>query len=153
MPILELSRSAHLQIAFFLRQLTGFWFFMVGRWKIFDLPGGARTVADQFFVDAYRDTFLPVWALRAAGWVDPFAELICGAMLIIGFGVRPATWILMGLLVMVTFGHQLKEPTYSLAEHVFPAALGLIGVAALAGPKDAITLDFIFRPLTRRFFD
>lgn len=150
MAALELPRHAHMQIAFFLRQLTGFWFFMLGRWKLFELPGGARTVADQFFVGAYKDSILPVWSLRTVGWVDPFVEFVCGLLLIFGLGVRPATWFLMGLLVMVTFGHQLKEPTYSMAEHVLPAAIGLIGVAALAGPKDVLTIDFLLRPLVRR---
>ncbi|RMH27832.1 MAG: DoxX family membrane protein [Planctomycetota bacterium] len=150
MAALELSRTAHLQIAFFLRQLGGWWFFMLGRWKLFELDGGARAVAERFFVEPYQDTFLPVWALRAAGWFDPLAEFACGLMLIFGVGVRPATWVLMGLLVMVTFGHQLKEPTYALSDHVLPAALLLIGIAALAGPKDALTLGALARPIWRR---
>jgi len=139
-----------MQISFFLRQLTGFWFFMLGRWKLFELPGGAKTVADQFFVDAYKDSFLPGWSLHIAGWFDPLAEFLCGILLIVGLGVRPATWVLMGLLVMVTFGHQIKEPTYSMAEHVFPAAIGLVAIAALAGPKDVLTIDTLLRPLWRR---
>jgi uncharacterized membrane protein YphA (DoxX/SURF4 family) len=152
MPTFELPRHAHMQIAFFLRQLTGFWFFMLGRWKLFDLPGGARTVADQFFVGKYGDSFLPVWSLRAAGWFDPYAEFICGILLIIGLGVRPATWMLMGLLVMVTFGHMIDEPiTYSMTKHIFPAAIGLIGIAWLAGPRDLLSLDTAIRPIWRRF--
>lgn len=150
MPAMELSRSAHLQIAFFTRQLAGWWFFMLGRWKLFELDGGARSVAGRFFVGQYEDTFLPIWSLRAAGWFDPIAEFICGLMLILGVGVRLATWILMGLLVMVTFGHQLKEATYSLSGHVLPAALLLVAVAALAGPRDVLTIDFFLRPLWRR---
>lgn len=150
MPTFELPRHAHMQIAFFLRQLTGFWFFMLGRSKLFQ-PGGAQAFVDKFFVERYEDSFLPLWSLRMAGWFDPFAEFICGILLILGLGVRPATWVLMGLLVMVMFGHQINEPTYSIAEHVFPAAIGLIGVAWLAGPRDLLSLDTVFRPIWRRF--
>ena len=71
-------------------------------------------------------------------------------MLIFGLGVRLATWVLMGLLVMVTFGHQLKDATYGLGEYVLPAALLLIGIAALTGPKDVLTFDVFIRPIWRR---
>ncbi len=136
-----LSKHAHIQIAFFSRQLVGWWFFMLGRWKLFELEGGAKTVAEQFFVGQYQDSFLPGWSLRIAGYFDPWAEFLGGICLIIGLGVRAWTWVLMGLLVMVTFGHQIKEATYAIDAHVLPAALLLIIVAALAGPKDLLCLD------------
>jgi len=136
-----LSRHAHIQVAFFSRQLAGWWFFMLGRWKLFELDGGAHTVAEQFFVGQYKESFLPGWSLRMAGYFDPWAEFLGGLCLIIGLGVRVWSWTLMGLLVMVTFGHQLKDATYGMGEHVLPAALLLIIVAALAGPKDLLCLD------------
>jgi len=57
----------------------------------------------------------------------------------------------MGLLVMVTFGHMIDKPTYSMAEHIFPAAIGLIGIAWLAGPRDLLSLDTAIGPIWRRF--
>lgn len=150
MSTFGLTRAAHMQIAFFSRVLVGLWFFMLGRWKVFGFEGGPGAFANQVFVEAYADTFLPAALLRLAGWMTPLAELICGLCLVLGLFTRTATWILMGLLVMVTFGHQLKEPTYSLAGHVLPAAVGLAAIAALAGPNDVLSLDHAFDRMLRK---
>ena len=144
---IPVNKLAHLQTAFFLRQLVGFWFMMLGRWKLFELEGGAKAVAEQFFVGGHQDSFLPVWSLRLAGWFDPICEFACGALLILGLGVRYATWPLMFLLVMVTFGHQINEPTYSLSGHVWPPAAGLIAIVWLSGEKDVLSLDHLIRRL------
>ncbi len=142
---------AHVQVVFFLRQLIGFWFFMLGRWKVFDAheENGANMIVEMFR-DHKAGTWIPEWMLVAGGYFDMYAEFLCGLMLIFGLGVRAATWILMALLVMVTFGHQAQNATYGLGDHVMPAALGLVGIAILAGPGDKISLDHALRILLNK---
>ena len=141
-----LTPHAHLQIAFFLRQLIGWWFFMLGYFKVFLVPGGVSQFTQNGFVDSYADSFLPAWSLHIAGYFDALGEVGCGAMLILGLGVRPATWILMAILVMVTFGHQINNPTYPLGDHVLGPAIGLVGIAILAGSRDRLALDRLILP-------
>ena len=92
----------------FARLILGLIFFMAGEWKVFDL--GPLEHARQLFVEPYADSFLSPWALWSAGTIVPFVELAAGGLLLLGLFVRPALLSLGGVLVLVTFGHLLKEP-------------------------------------------
>lgn len=76
-------------------------------------------------MDPYADTFLPAWSLWATGVAIPFVELIGGALLLLGWRVREALIALGFVLLIVTFGHLLKEPLYEFHTHVIPR-LGLL---------------------------
>lgn len=130
---------------FFAREVLGLIFFMAGVYKVFDL--GPLGHARKYFLP-YADTFLPVWSLWATGVVVPFVELLGGALLILGWRIREALVALGGVLVLVTFGHLLKEPLYPFHEHVIPR-LGLLLFVLLFPPEDdAFSLDAVLR--TRR---
>lgn len=123
---------------FFARGVLGLIFFMAGVYKVFEQ--GPIGHAKQWFLP-YSDTFLPVWSLWATGVTIPFVELIGGALVLIGFKVR---WGLIGLgcvLVIVTFGHLLKEPLYSFSDHVFPRTVLLLFVLAMPPEADRISID------------
>ena len=102
----------------FARLILGLIFFMAGEWKVFDL--GPVEHARQLFVEPYADSFLPPWALWTTGTIVPFVELAAGGLLLLGLFPRPALLSLGGVLVLVTFGHLLKEPLYEFHTHVIP---------------------------------
>lgn len=131
----------------FARLVLGLIFFMAGVMKVFQL--GPLGHARKYFLP-FVDTFLPVWSLWAMGVVIPFVELIAGTLVIIGLRVRWALVALGFVLVVVTFGHLLKNPLYEFHTHVIPR-LGLL-LFVLIWPRhdDHFSLDhFLARLRTR----
>ena len=117
---------------FFCRAVLGLIFFMAGVYKCFVMtPLGHARLA---FVEPYADTFLPAWALWATGTLVPIVEFVAGGLVLVGFKTRPASLSLGGVLVLVTFGHPLKEPLYEFHTHVIPRLALLTLVLAL--PRD-----------------
>jgi len=141
---LRLSQSGVAWAIFFARGVLGLIFFMAGVYKVFEqTPIGH---AKQWFLP-YSDTFLPVWSLWATGVTIPFIELIGGALVLVGLKSR---WGLIGLgcvLVIVTFGHLLKEPLYSFSDHVFPRTVLLLFVLCTPPEADRFSLDNLIRKL------
>lgn len=127
---------------FFAREVLGLIFFMAGVYKVFDL--GPLGHARKYFLP-YADTFLPVWSLWATGVVVPFVELLAGALLILGWRIREALVALGGVLVLVTFGHLLKEPLYPFHQHVIPRLGLLLFVLLFPAEDDRFSLDALLR--------
>ena len=125
---------------FFAREVLGFIFFMAGVYKVFKL--GPLGHARKYFLP-FADTFLPVWSLWATGVAIPFVELLAGALLIIGLRIREALIALGFVLVVVTFGHLLREPLYPFHEHVIPRLALLLFVLMLPRDEDRLSLDHL----------
>jgi len=128
---------------FFCRTILGFIFFMAGVYKCFVMTpfGHAR----HYFVGPYADTFLPTWSLWATGTIVPVVELVGGALVLVGFKTRPAVLSLGAVLVLVTFGHLLKEPLFAFHTHVIPR-LGLLTVVLLLPrEEDVLSVDGVLR--------
>ena len=121
------------------RLILGLIFFMAGEWKVFTM--GPIEHARHFFVAPYADTFLPEWALWATGTVVPFVELVAGGLAILGLFTRASLLALGGVLVLVTFGHLLKEPLYEFHTHVIPRAALLLFVLAMPRSMDRWGID------------
>src|SRR5512132_3116954 len=117
----------------FARLVLGFIFFMAGLHKVFVLTPAGHV--EKWFIP-YRDTFLPVWSLWAAGLAIPFVELAGGALLLIGWRIREALLALGAVLVVVTFGPLLQEPLYSFHEHVSPRLALLVFLLVMAPDED-----------------
>ena len=132
---------------FFARLVLGLIFFMAGEWKVFQL--GPLEHARMFFLP-FSDTFLPVWSLWAMGVVIPFVELIAGGLLILGLRTRAALVALGFVLVVVTFGHLLKEPLYEFHTHVIPRLALLLFILMLPREADRFSIDYFFRIRTTR---
>ena len=128
---------------FFCRVILGFIFFMAGVYKCFTMTpiGHAR----RFFVEPYAETFLPAWSLWLTGTAVPLFEIIAGAMLLVGFKTRLALLSLGGVLVLVTFGHLLKEPLYAFHTHVVPRLALLTVLLLLPRQDDTLSLDHWLR--------
>ena len=105
---------------------------------------GPVTHAEKWFLP-YSDTFLPVWSLWAVGVTIPFVELLGGGLVLVGLWRRPALVALGCVLLVVTFGHLLKEPLYAFHEHVVPRLALLLFVLALPPEADRFSLDGLLR--------
>jgi uncharacterized membrane protein YphA (DoxX/SURF4 family) len=123
----------------FARGVLGLIFFMAGRWKVFVLTPVGH--AHRWFVDPYADTFLPAWSLWFTGVTIPFVELVGGALLLIGWRVREALIALGFVLLIVTFGHLLKEPLYEFHTHVIPRLALLVFVLMFPRDDDRLSMD------------
>ena len=128
----------------FARLALGLIFFMAGAYKVFELTPAGHV--RKWFLP-YQDTFLPAWSLWLVGFVIPFVELIAGALLLIGWRTRSALLALGVVLVVVTFGHLLKEPLYPFHEHVIPRLALLLFLLVLPQSDDLFSLN---RLLTSR---
>jgi uncharacterized membrane protein YphA (DoxX/SURF4 family) len=124
---------------FFARGVLGLIFFMAGVYKVFTLTPVGH--AHKWFVDPYADTFLPTWSLWATGLAIPFVELLGGALLLLGWRVREALIALGFVLLIVTFGHLLKEPLYEFHTHVIPRLALLLFLLMLPGEADVFSVD------------
>jgi uncharacterized membrane protein YphA (DoxX/SURF4 family) len=125
----------------FARGVLGFIFFMAGVYKVFQM--GPLGHARKFFIEPYADTFLPAWSLWAVGAIIPVIELIAGALVIIGLRTREALVALGAVLVLVTFGHLLKEPLYQFHTHVIPRLALLLFILMLPREDDRFSLDHL----------
>ena len=134
-PPLARSRAWALLFA---RLVLGFIFFMAGVFKVFSMTpvGHVR----KWFLP-YQDTFLPSWSLWAVGLAIPLVELVGGALLLLGWRVYHALLALGVVLVIVTFGHLLKEPLYPFHEHVIPRLALLLFLLVMPRDADRFSLD------------
>ena len=114
---------------------------MAGVYKVFQM--GPLGHARKFFTEPYADTFLPMWSLWAVGTTIPIVELIAGLLVIIGFRIREALISLGCILVIVTFGHLLKQPLYEFHTHVIPRLALLLFILMLPREDDRFSLDYL----------
>lgn len=126
----------------FARLVLGLIFFMAGAWKLFQL--GPFEHARKYFLP-FSDTFLPVWSLWAMGVIIPFIEFLAGALLMLGLRTREALVSLGSVLVIVTFGHLLREPLYEFHTHVIPRLALLLFVLMLPVEEDRYSIDHLLR--------
>jgi cytochrome c oxidase subunit IV len=120
---------------------------MAGVYKVFQL-GPAGHVRRYFL--PYQDTFLPTWSLWIVGAAIPFVELIGGGLLLVGWRTRAALLSLGAVLVVVTFGHLLKEPLYPFHEHVIPRLALLLFLLVMPAAEDELSVDHILASRARR---
>ncbi|MEY2557083.1 MAG: thiosulfate dehydrogenase (quinone) large subunit [Verrucomicrobiota bacterium] len=126
----------------FARLILGLIFSMAGFWKVFQL--GPIEHARKYFLP-YADTFLPVWSLWVVGVTIPFVELIAGALVILGLRLRDALIALGFVLVIVTFGHLLREPLFNLTGHVIPRLALLLFLLWAPRESDSFSMDYFLR--------
>ena len=127
----------------FARGVLGLIFFMAGVYKVFQM--GPLEHARKLFVEPYADTFLPAWSLWMTGAAVPVVELLAGALVIIGWRIREALVALGFVLLIVTFGHLLKEPFYEFHTHVIPRLALLLFVLLLPQQEDRFSVDYFLR--------
>ena len=125
----------------FARLVLGLIFFMAGIGKVFQL--GPLEHARKYFLP-FSDTFLPVWSLWLVGVAIPIIELVAGALLLLGLRIRDALIALGFVLVIVTFGHLLREPLFNFSGHVIPRLALLLFLLWAPREYDRFSLDSAF---------
>jgi uncharacterized membrane protein YphA (DoxX/SURF4 family) len=126
----------------FARGVLGFIFFMAGVYKVFQL--GPIGHVRRWFLP-FQDTFLPTWSLWVVGLAIPFVELIAGALVLIGWRLRESLIALGGVLVVVTFGHLLREALYPFHEHVIPRLALVLFLLVMPESGDRFSIDHLLR--------
>ena len=71
--------------------------------------------------------------------------MLAGALVLVGFKTRPALLSLGAVLVLVTFGHLLKEPLYAFHTHVIPRLALLATVLLLPRDEDVMSVEGLLR--------
>jgi len=104
---------------------------------------GALNHAEQLFVEAYAENWIPEWLLWATGFIIPYLELAAGLLLVIGLRVRTAAITVGFILVLVTYGHLLQEPFFDTTTHIMPRLILLLVVLFLGERFDKISIDYL----------
>ncbi len=124
---------------FLMRTMLGLVFLYAGFWKVFVL--GADQHAAQFFVAAYKDSWIPGILLTVTGYAIPYFELIAGLMIVIGLRTREAVFLCGLLLLLTTYGHLLKEPLFDIDGHTFTRLALIVGWLLMPIGSDRISVD------------
>ena len=124
---------------FAVRWILGLLFAMAGYWKVFVLTPAAHT--QNFFVDGFADTWIPVWLLNVLGYGIPFLELSAGLLLCIGLRTREALVAVGLLLIVTTYGHALQQPLFDISGHTFTRLALIVFLLLAPAGSDSYSVD------------
>ncbi len=123
------------------RLILGLIFGMAGWGKVFQM--GATQHAHRYFVDPYASSWIPTWLLWSLGLAIPYVEFAAGWLLVVGLTVRPALLVLAAILVIVTYGHLLKDFLYEFHTHVIPRLALVLFLLLMPRGEDVLSLDHL----------
>ncbi len=126
-------------VSFFVRISLSLFVGMIGYQKVFII--GAYNHANKFFIEGFKDHWIPEWLLWALGYCIPFVELLCGIMLLIGVFVRFNAIVVGLLLLIVAYGHLLQDAFYNPVSHWLPRFVLMITLLLLYDNKDKFSLE------------
>ena len=112
---------------------------MAGWFKCFQMTPLGH--AEKYFTGPYADSWIPYGLLLATGVAIPIVELVAGFLLIAGYRTRDALVAVGVILIVVTYGHLLKEALFSITGHIFPRAALMVAVLLLPAADDRLALD------------
>jgi putative oxidoreductase len=121
------------------RLVLGLLFFQGAYWRVFEL--GVTEHARRFFVEPYSESWLPAWSLWVAGTTVPFIELIGGLLVLLGLWRTVGLGLLGSVLVLVTFGHLVAEPIFSISGHIFPRLALVVFLLCVPAQWDRFSID------------
>lgn len=121
---------------FFIRCLLGIILLMQGYGKVF--TWGINKVYQSVF--AAYEAFLPKSLIWITAYYTSYVELIGGALLLLGLFRRYTYVAIVLLLLIVSFGHGLKDAIWDL-QHVMPRAILLATLLLLPADWDRWSLD------------
>lgn len=124
-----------------IRVILGFIFFFQGYGKVFKFR--LENVYKNFFQASYEN-ILPDFLLYFSAYFTSLTELIAGFLLVIGFKRDYALYALALVLIIVTFGHGLKEPIWDLS-HVMYRLILLAILLFLPKDLDKFSIDFLIK--------
>jgi len=133
--------------SFFSRLSLGVFIGMIGVQKVFVISPSVH--ANNFFIEGFKDHWIPEWLLLALGYSIPFVELMCGFLIFIGLWVRFSTVIIGFLLVVVAYGHMLQDAFYDPTSHWLPRFVLMIAVLLLYNHKDKWSLEHMIQVMKK----
>jgi uncharacterized membrane protein YphA (DoxX/SURF4 family) len=125
--------------SFFIRISLALFVGMIGYQKVFVI--GPHNHASNFFIEGFKDHWIPEWLLWALGYSIPFVELLCGIMLLAGIFVRFNAIVVGLLLLIVAYGHLLQDAFYNPVSHWLPRFLLMISLLLLYDNNDKLSLE------------
>ena len=120
--------------------MLGTIFLMAGLYKCFEMTPLGH--AQLYFTEPYADTWIPQFLLLLTGLTIPVVELVAGALLILGWRTREALVAIGFILLMVTYGHLLKDALFSITNHIFPRTALMVATFLLPSRDDVLSLDY-----------
>ena len=124
-----------------MRLILGFIFFFQGYGKVFKF--GLDAVYNNFFLKPYSK-LLPDFLLLFTAYYTSIIELVGGLLLIIGLKRDYTLYALASVLVIVSFGHGLKDPIWDLSDVMYRTIL-LVALLLLPKDLDKYSLDFFIK--------
>ncbi|MBL4773957.1 MAG: DoxX family membrane protein [Alcanivoracaceae bacterium] len=125
--------------SFFIRISLALFVGMVGYQKVFIIS--AHNHAQQFFINGFKEYWIPEWLLWALGYAIPYIELLCGLMLLIGLFVRWNLIVIGFLLLIVAYGHLLQDAFYNPVSHWLPRFILMISLLLLYSHHDRWSIE------------
>ena len=126
-------------LTFTIRVILGILFFFQGYDKVFNMKIHGVT---KFFRDELGKIKIPEFILVFIAWFTSCAELICGALLILGLFKTYALYILGIDLILVTCAFSMIKPMWDM-QMVFPRLILLSVLLYLPFEWDQLSLDHI----------
>ncbi len=131
-------------IAVFLaRTMLGLVFLMAGWWKAFTLTPAVH--AQNFFIDGFKDHWIPEWLLWALGMAIPPFELALGLMLVTGLWTRLTASLAGLLLLLTTYGHALQQPLFDIDGHTYTRLALILFILMIPAETDRLSVDALRR--------
>lgn len=127
-------------VAVLTRWMLGIIFTVAGIWKVFVLT--PQVHAKSFFVDGFKDQWIPDFMLWGLGYSIPVLELAGGIALLVGLWCRFTTACVGMLLLLTTYGHALQQPLFDIDGHTFTRFVFVLILLALPKGVDQISLDY-----------
>ena len=124
-----------------MRLILGFIFFFQGYGKVFKF--GLNAVYNNFFLKPYSE-LLPDFLLLFTAYYTSIIELVGGLLLIIGLKRDHTLYALASVLVIVSFGHGLKDPIWNLSD-VMNRTILLVTLLLLPKNLDRYSVDFLMK--------
>jgi thiosulfate dehydrogenase [quinone] large subunit len=123
----------------FSRWTLGLFVGMIGFHKVFVLT--PQVHAEKFFIEGFKESWVPDVLLNWLGYSIPFVELIIGLLLFIGYRVRETLVALGILLTIVAYGHLLQNVFYDPTSHFLPRFALMIFLLLIYSKEDEFTLE------------
>lgn len=136
-----MSFSIHVRemdAAFIARVFLGFLFFLQGYDKVFRL--GVKQVV-QTIHTPLSSKGIPEIFSKTGAWFTSYVELICGALLIIGFAKYYCLYLLGIDMLFAAIAFGIVEPMWDM-KHIFPRLALLIFLLIIPSQWDVISVDY-----------
>jgi uncharacterized membrane protein YphA (DoxX/SURF4 family) len=127
-----------------LRLILGVLFFYQGYDKVFRMRVSGVI---NYFRDETAGRRIPDFILVTSAWFTSLAELICGALLIVGFFESWSLYLLAADLVIVCAAFSILKPMWDM-QLIFPRLMILAALLAMPKEWDVMSIDNFFRNQT-----